>query len=134
MGYDIYGNSLRAGHCEVHPHVHEEYPCGVCISESQGREQQGSLCDGNPRYCEASACLAQASDRIAELEAENQRLRQIEAAALELLKDADLWDDGEGGYYRETWLISKDRMDALRALVEAANSLVAKREKMNGHP
>lgn len=31
MSYDIYGNPLRRGHCEVHPHVHETYPCSVCI-------------------------------------------------------------------------------------------------------
>ena len=33
MGYDIYGEPLRPGHCEVHPHVHEEYPCSLCITE-----------------------------------------------------------------------------------------------------
>jgi hypothetical protein len=35
MGFDIYGNRLLPGHCEVHPHVHEEYPCSVCLSEAQ---------------------------------------------------------------------------------------------------
>ena len=35
MGYDIYGNNLRSGHCEVHPYVHEEYPCSVCLQESE---------------------------------------------------------------------------------------------------
>jgi hypothetical protein len=33
MSWDIYGNPLQRGHCEVHPHVHEEYPCSVCLSE-----------------------------------------------------------------------------------------------------
>lgn len=33
MAYDIYGNTLRRGHCEVHPHVHEEYPCSLCYEE-----------------------------------------------------------------------------------------------------
>jgi hypothetical protein len=32
--YDIYGGHLRRGHCEVHPWVHEYYPCSVCHSES----------------------------------------------------------------------------------------------------
>lgn len=39
MAYDIYGNNLRRGYCEVHPHVHEEYPCSVCLSESR-REKE----------------------------------------------------------------------------------------------
>lgn len=40
MSWDIYGNSLRNGHCEVHPHVHESYPCSVCMSEVQHRHDQ----------------------------------------------------------------------------------------------
>lgn len=39
MSYDIWGNPLPHGHCEVHPHVHEEYPCSVCMAEKQQREQ-----------------------------------------------------------------------------------------------
>ena len=39
MSYDIWGNPLPRGHCEVHPHVHEEYPCSVCIAERNQREQ-----------------------------------------------------------------------------------------------
>lgn len=35
MAYDIYGESLRKGHCEVHPHVHEEYPCSLCYAEGK---------------------------------------------------------------------------------------------------
>ena len=30
MAYDIYGNHLRRGYCEVHPDIHEEYPCSEC--------------------------------------------------------------------------------------------------------
>ena len=37
MSYDIYGENLRNGHCEVHPHVHEPYPCSVCLSENDNR-------------------------------------------------------------------------------------------------
>lgn len=36
--FDIYGGRLLSGHCEVHPHVHEPYPCSVCFAES--REHQ----------------------------------------------------------------------------------------------
>ena len=39
MSYDIWGNPLPRGHCEVHPHVHEEYPCSVCMAEKRSREQ-----------------------------------------------------------------------------------------------
>lgn len=35
MGYDIYGNNLASGHCEVHPHINEPYPCSLCYAESQ---------------------------------------------------------------------------------------------------
>lgn len=33
MSWDIYGNPLRRGHCEVHPHIAEEYPCCVCLED-----------------------------------------------------------------------------------------------------
>jgi len=39
MSWDIYGNSLRRGHCEVHPHVHEPYPCFVCVNDAQRAEK-----------------------------------------------------------------------------------------------
>ncbi len=54
MAFDIYGGNLRGGHCEVHPHVHEEYPCSVCYSESDQRqtpEKAGSV--QYQEYCEA---------------------------------------------------------------------------------
>lgn len=40
MSYDIYGNNLRRGHCEVHPHVHEEYPCSICCMENSRNEER----------------------------------------------------------------------------------------------
>lgn len=39
MSWDIYGNPLQRGHCEVHPHVYEEYPCSVCLSERHQRDE-----------------------------------------------------------------------------------------------
>lgn len=49
MSFDIYGNNLRSGHCEVHPHVHESYPCSACMQESRSRsnpyEEQRSAMD-----------------------------------------------------------------------------------------
>lgn len=40
MPYDIYGEHLRPGHCEVHPDVHEEYPCSYCMGESSRKQQE----------------------------------------------------------------------------------------------
>ena len=37
MSYDIYGNNLRSGYCEVHPQVHESYPCSLCYAEGDKR-------------------------------------------------------------------------------------------------
>ena len=50
MAWDIYGNQLRSGYCEVHPSVHEGYPCSVC-QEDQARayqdyDQQPGPCEG----------------------------------------------------------------------------------------
>ena len=38
MAFDIYGNVLRPGHCEVHPDVAEPYPCWYCRAESSQAE------------------------------------------------------------------------------------------------
>lgn len=40
MSFDIYGQNLRRGYCEVHPDVHEEYPCSVCIAEKKRVAEQ----------------------------------------------------------------------------------------------
>lgn len=43
MPYDIYGNKLKKGHCEVHPDVPEEYPCNYCLlahEQEKIRQQQ----------------------------------------------------------------------------------------------
>lgn len=40
MAYDIYGNVLTRGNCEVHPWVGEEYPCSLCYRERQEYDRQ----------------------------------------------------------------------------------------------
>ena len=56
MAFDIYGENLRGGHCEVHPWVHEEFPCSICYSESDQRhEQEKSNSVQYQEYCEAQA-------------------------------------------------------------------------------
>ena len=93
MSYDIYGNPLRRGHCEVHPHVHQEYPCDLCLSQRspKQREPDWPMCGicGEHEACADSCGVAVCSEacdhearrrhnesealraRIAELEAEN---------------------------------------------------------------
>ena len=87
MGYDIYGNNLRNGHCEVHPHVHEEYPCSVCIGEKRAQEPQ--YCDGNPSHCENSYYLGQAQEHIKELEKRIQELVLQSAGYAPTKKESD---------------------------------------------
>ena len=33
MAFDIHGNDLEKGFCEVHPYVKQEYPCRICLQE-----------------------------------------------------------------------------------------------------
>jgi hypothetical protein len=40
MSYDIYGEVLSRGHCEVHPWVHEEYPCSLCFADNEKYRKQ----------------------------------------------------------------------------------------------
>jgi len=42
--FDIYGNPLRAGHCEVHPDVPSPFPCPKCTGE--GRQPAPEPCEG----------------------------------------------------------------------------------------
>ena len=39
MSYDIYGNPLSPGHCEVHPCVAQSYPCQQCRDEEYQDER-----------------------------------------------------------------------------------------------
>jgi len=43
MSYDIYGNNLARGHCEVHPWVGEEYPCSLCYEENDKHNKQNKI-------------------------------------------------------------------------------------------
>lgn len=83
MGWDIYGEPLRRGHCEVHPHVHEEYPCSVCISENQARVQDQYGCRGG---CESEHYLGLAQEEIERL---NQTIKEVEADIRRLLQVLD---------------------------------------------
>jgi hypothetical protein len=56
MSYDIYGNNLRRGYCEVHPHVHQEYPCDICFKdiEQNNRKNRNQYPYGNPKQFDQS--------------------------------------------------------------------------------
>lgn len=83
MSWDIYGNPLRRGHCEVHPHVHEEYPCSVCMAERSIRNHQQQ-----PSYEieRLNYELDQQNDYIKELTLSNQNLNM----ALQKVSDYNL--------------------------------------------
>lgn len=53
MAYDIYGNYLRPGHCEVHPDVAEPYPCWICL-ERYEKDYEKELEPTDEEICEAS--------------------------------------------------------------------------------
>jgi len=42
MKFDIHGNDLRKGYCEVHPHVNQEYPCDICCRDKQGNSPKNN--------------------------------------------------------------------------------------------
>ena len=111
MSFDIYGNNLRRGHCEVHPHVHEEYPCSVCIVEAAQREEQQRrpYCDGDQRFCESAHYLAQASEHIKDQE-KTMATQQARIEALE--KDF--------AYHSELCTIQQARIDELEGALTAA--------------
>lgn len=43
MAYDIYGQSLERGHCEVHPWVPYEYPCPECMERQEREEHERQM-------------------------------------------------------------------------------------------
>lgn len=45
MSFDIYGQVLRDGHCEIHPNVPTPYPCHYCTTEDLS-EAQPEPCEG----------------------------------------------------------------------------------------
>ena len=84
MSFDIFGQPLKRGHCEVHPHVNEEWPCSLCLMESEQRRRTES--NDNAQH-----------DMI--LEVEHLKMQRAELlAALELAESAyrlNVITDGE---------------------------------------
>lgn len=46
MSFDIYGNRLKPGHCEVHPDVAQHFPCECCYDERAEGPPQPEPCQG----------------------------------------------------------------------------------------
>jgi hypothetical protein len=67
MSYDIYGNPLRRGHCEVHPHIHEEYPCSVCLADARRRKNPRPAVDYDP-LLEIAELKSQCDELLAALD------------------------------------------------------------------
>lgn len=67
MSWDIYGNKLEPGHCEVHPWVPIEYPCPTCVDERRSREGVSPE-QLNRKLREISIVLAELRGRIEKLE------------------------------------------------------------------
>ena len=91
MAYDIYGNILERGHCEVHPWVNESYPCPECIGDNKQSQQYPE-----PQYPEptlfdqcmpAKEKLQECFDKII-LAYNDESLQQI--SMLEFVKSIDL--------------------------------------------
>ena len=72
MSFDIYGNDLKRGYCEVHPNVADEYPCSLCMANSKIKEVF------NPSQ-ELEYHLGQCQERIEELEARINELEQAQS-------------------------------------------------------
>ena len=102
MSYDIWGNPLRSGHCEVHPHVHEVYPCSMCLAEQQRHNQQQEY----DKVAELEHYLNQAAEEIYRLSAESRRLK---AALLEIIDETD-GIDCDGCFVRNE--IARDALGA----------------------
>ena len=54
MSYDIYGNLLKKGYCEVHPDVNEEFPCHKCRDEYEFHQGQKEDYD---RWCKEQEAI-----------------------------------------------------------------------------
>ena len=67
MSFDIYGNTLRCGFCEVHPHVNEEYPCSLCLAERDRRQRERDEYERAQRL----AYEAQMAEMIGDIEYES---------------------------------------------------------------
>lgn len=60
MAYDIYGNGLRPGYCEVHPDVPEQWPCGYCRDADDRAEMDRAQEEAHQQERDAERMAAEA--------------------------------------------------------------------------
>jgi len=53
MAFDIYGDELERGFCEVHPHIKQEYPCSQCDMERNQRNTVNKPTGKNENFVRA---------------------------------------------------------------------------------
>lgn len=108
MSYDIYGNPLQRGHCEVHPHVHEEYPCSVCIQENNNRNAHKQSESDHYEIMRLEHELYLSQQRIEELEAQVPKWISIEDKTPDVLEvriklidgsEVNCWTQSDGEFY-----------------------------------
>ena len=58
MSWDIHGNPLARGHCEVHPWIAEGYPCSACVAEDRRRDSDREAWEWEQRAQAAEATVA----------------------------------------------------------------------------
>lgn len=78
MSWDIQGNPLPPGHCEVHPEVAETYPCHI-DREQDNAQREAYQYDHDAYHQEQDAYYRameeqQEDDRLAAIKAEGDRL------------------------------------------------------------
>lgn len=49
-GYDIYGDRLLIGHCEVHPWVPEVHPCSECLHSQHNECVESQLAEHEAEF------------------------------------------------------------------------------------
>ncbi len=85
MPYDIYGNPLKRGYCEVHPNIGEEYPCSLCLAEIELQQRKNEHQKAMEREHQKAMELAQSN------EAEKQTLQELKQIVSEIENAIERW-------------------------------------------
>ena len=95
MPYDIYGDNLRNGFCEVHPYVEQEYPCQICWQEIEREKQRQREHRENLQLQNEQYHLHSALQQIEKLEEEKKELLEaLEKAKNELSQFKEAFGQG----------------------------------------
>lgn len=64
MAFDIYGFILIPGYCEVHPDVHQEYPCDLCYAQDKIRDSRNKDIEDRRKEMEDVFSIHLVQDRV----------------------------------------------------------------------